>query len=92
MSYNFTIVIHPWGESPEHGSVSIDPVARYGFWEYRDGTEGGGLWFDAVPGLYRKGEAETMELVDYDGAFALPRSVIAALRSAGYILDESYDN
>lgn len=80
MSYNFTIILHPWGESPEHGTVSIDPVARYGFWEHRDGTEGGGLWFEAL------------ELVDYDGAYALPRSVIAALRGAGYVLDESYDN
>ena len=43
MSYNFNLKLHPWGESPERGNVEIDEGAMYGAWEYRDGTEGGGL-------------------------------------------------
>jgi hypothetical protein len=90
MPYNFSITLRPWGTDPNKGQVSIDPVARYGYWERKDGSEGGGLWFDTVPGLYRPGDKPALELVDYDGAFALPRAVYAALRDAGYA-DESFD-
>ena len=75
MAYNFTITLRPYGDAPDAGTVLIDPAARYGYWERRDGSEGGGLWFDHdAPGLL---------LVDYDGAFDLPRAVWAALRAHG---------
>lgn len=75
MEYNYTIKIHPWGASPELGEVGIDPVAGYGYWERKDGSEGGGLWF------------EGKELIDYDGHYCLPAKVEQALRVAGYNLD-----
>ena len=87
--YSFTLVLHPWGTDPERGTVGIDPAALYGYWERKDGSEGGGLWFDTVPGLYREGQAPQLELTDYDGAGELPRSVVAALREAGVVLDDS---
>ena len=52
--------------------VQIDPVANYGYWERSDGSEGGGLWFDGKV------------LIDYDGAFDLPRAVYDELRSLGF--------
>jgi hypothetical protein len=80
--YNFTIILHPWGESPERGTVGIDPAALYGYWEHKDGSEGGGLWFERT-------EAGELELVDYDGDYELPRLVIAALCAAeGVIIPE----
>ncbi len=57
------------------GKVFIDTVAQYGYWERRDGSEGGGLWF------------EDKEMVDYDGAYELPIKVEQALREAGYSVD-----
>ena len=82
-SYNFDITLHPWGA--DHGVVGIDTAALYGYWERKDGSEGGGLWFER---LDTKG---TLELIDYDGAFELPRSVVAALRAAGVVMDETFD-
>ena len=81
-SYNFDITLHPWGA--DHGVVQIDTAALYGYWERRDGSEGGGLWFERI-------EGGALELIDYDAAFELPRSVVAALRAAGYVLDETFD-
>ena len=82
-SYNFDITLHPWGA--EHGQVGIDTAALYGYWERKDGSEGGGLWFVECD------DKGTLELSDYDGAFELPRSVVAALRAAGVVLDEVFD-
>jgi hypothetical protein len=73
--YNFTIKLHPWGENPERGTVGIDPAALCGYWEHKDGSEGGGLWFERT-------ESGDLELVDYDGHYTLPRLVIAALCAA----------
>ena len=84
-SYNFTMILHPWGT--EHGKVGIDPAALYGYWERKDGSEGGGLWFDRLP-AGTAGYPSGLDLIDYDGAFELPRSVVAALRVAGIYLDE----
>jgi hypothetical protein len=86
--YKFDVTLQPYapkaGQLPaELGIVGIDTAARYGYWEYRDGSEGGGLWFEPA--------GRTLELIDYDGAFELPRAVVAALRAAGYILDETFD-
>jgi len=84
-SYNFDITLHPWGTNPERGVVGIDTSAQYGYWERKDGSEGGGLWFER---LDTKG---TLRLIDYDGAAEMPRSVVAALRAAGVVLDEEFD-
>ena len=87
MSYSFTVTLRPWGTDPNKGQVSIDPVARYGYWERKDGSEGGGLWFEPCA----TGGPGRLELIDYDGAFSLPRAVYAALRDAGYVMDESFN-
>jgi hypothetical protein len=74
-AYKFTTILHPWGNNPERGTVGIDPAALYGYWEHKDGSEGGGLWFERT-------ETGDLELVDYDGDYVLPRLVIAALCAA----------
>lgn len=84
MTYNFTVKLHPWGEHPERGNVEIDESAMYGAWEYRDGTEGGGLWFERL-------DDGRLDLVDYDGAFALPQAVIVALRGADVSVEEIFE-
>lgn len=86
--YNFDTILHPWGA--DHGEVGIDTASLYGYWEHIDGSEGGGLWFsrELINGrLDRKGP---LELIDYDGAFELPRSVVSALLAAGVVLDETF--
>jgi len=79
--FNFTQ--HATAE-PSGANVHIDPEANYGYWEYRDGTEGGGLWFAPTPG-------GRVELIDYDGAFELPSGTVAAIRSMGYEVDGSFE-
>jgi hypothetical protein len=83
MTYNFTVTLKPYGDAPDLGVVKIDPQALYGYWEHRDGTEGGGLWFETV-------SEDTVELIDYDGDYDLPRSVVRALLAAGYHTDEPF--
>ena len=82
-TYNFTQTLRPYGDNPNAGIVQIDPAALYGYFERRDGSEGGGLWF-------AKDSADQLELIDYDGAATLPRAVVEALRAAGFILDDSF--
>lgn len=41
MDYNHSITLHPYGNDPEKGIVGIDPESLHGYWERRDGTEGG---------------------------------------------------
>ena len=79
-TYNFSITL----KSDKGYEISIDPAARYGYWEYPDGTEGGGLWFETMPD-------GTLELVDYDGIGVIHPSIVRALREAGYCLDGSFD-
>jgi len=43
---------------------------------------GGGLWFEVTDNV--------KTLVDYDGVFALPREVTAALESAGIKVEEEF--
>lgn len=81
--YTFNITLHPWGESPERGVVCIDTSALYGYFEHKNGSEGGGLWFERL-------DNGSLELIDYDGVFELPRSVVAALKAHGIVLDEAY--
>ena len=83
-TYNFDTILHPWGAGPERGTVGIDTTALYGYFERRDGSEGGELWFERI-------EGGAFELMDYDGMACLPRSVVDALRCAGFILDETFD-
>lgn len=80
--YNYTI------EFTRNNGVSklaIDPVALYGYWERKDGSEGGGLWF-------RKNADGKLELVDFDGSYEFPREWVTILRNAGYVLDWAFDN
>ena len=92
MGYNFTITLRPYGDSATLGVVEIDPVALYGYWEHRDGSEGGGLWFDrrvfAKVGHHGAG---TLMLTDYDGAFSLPAKVVSALREAGAVVGDEFN-
>ena len=81
--YNFNTILHPWGNEPGRGTVGIDTTALYGYFERKDGSEGGGLWFDRLAD-------NRLELADYDGLAVLPRSVVACLKAAGFVLDESF--
>ena len=88
MPYTYTLTLHPYGDNPDAGIVQIDPAARYGYWEYHNGAEGGGLWFQpANPDT----AAGPLELVDYDGAYFLPVSVVRALREAGFVVGVDFD-
>lgn len=82
--YTFDVTLRPWGTVEHSGIVEIDTHALYGAWEYKNGTEGGGLWFDRLAN-------GSLELVDFDGAGVLPRAIVDAMRSAGFILDETFN-
>jgi hypothetical protein len=84
MSYNFTTTLHPWENSTEYGDVKIDPEALYGAWDHKDGSEGGGLWFELL-------DDGRLDLVDYDGHWCLPKAVVKALRESGVSVDETFD-
>lgn len=62
------------GYTIEIGQLPDQP--NYGWFENDELGGGGGLWF----------EGDT--LVDYDCVFALPPEVVAALRRAGYTVDD----
>ena len=79
MEHNYTITLHPYGNNPIAGIVKISPESSYGYWEFKDGSEGGGLWFD------------NNELVDFDGHYLLPKSIVNALREYGFSLDDTFD-
>mgnify|MGYP000382588145 CR=1 FL=1 len=81
-AYNFTTTLHPWG--PEHGEIGIDPTALYGYFERKDGSEGGGLWFERT-------EAGSLELSDFDGSACLPSYVTRTLRAAGFIVSPDFE-
>lgn len=81
--YNFTTTLHPWGNNPENGVIGIDPTALYGYFERKDGSEGGGLWFEQTP--------EGLELSDYDGSACLPSYVTRTLREAGFIVSPDFE-
>ncbi len=84
IAQDYTIKLHPWGFAPDMGIVEIDPVALYGYFELRNGSEGGGLWFE-------RAEGGALELLDYDGEVSLPKKVVAALRDGGVIVDSSFE-
>lgn len=81
MPYNFNQDV-----STDKWTIKIDQAARYGYIEHNISGTGGGLWFapcEAQPGK--------VELIDFDGLSELPQSIVAALRSAGYVLDYTFD-
>lgn len=78
--YSFTVTLRPYGDDPNAGIVQIDPQARYGYWEFKDGCEGGGLWFESTE--------DGLMLTDFDGHYDLPHQVYRALTEAGFKLDE----
>jgi hypothetical protein len=69
--------------SARGNSIGIDSQALYGYWERRDGSEGGGLWFERRDGK--------LALVDYDGTACLGQSIVDALRENGVIADSEFD-
>ena len=81
--YNFTIKLHPWADVPNSGIVEIDPVALYGYFERKDGSEGGGLWFE--------NDGNRLVLVDYDGVATLPKAIIECLRNNGGTVDADFE-
>lgn len=87
MTYNFDTKLNT-----KNFTVEIDTQANYGYFEHNTkGDEcGGGLWFQAVP-MSEAGLEKKVELIDYDGVFALPKEVITVLRTAGYIVDEDFE-
>ena len=91
MDYNFTITLNPYGAG--WGVVKIDPAAQYGYWEHKDGSEGGGLWFTRESSLPNgRGYWLRPELADYDGTSDyLPASVVRALRAAGFTVEADFN-
>lgn len=83
MDYIHSITLHPYGNDPEKGIVGIDPESLHGYWERRDGTEGGELWFSMSEGK--------LILEDYDGAFSLPKAVIESLKGYGVHIDQDFE-
>lgn len=61
----------------------IDTAALRGFWDRKDGTEGGELRFDRL-------SSGALDLIDYDGAYALPLAIVGALRSAGVNVSDDF--
>ena len=84
MAYNYTINLKPYGDDPDLGVVGVDPAAKYGYWEHKNGVEGGGLWFVETGGQ--------LALTDYDGTSEyLPAKVVRALRGAGMLVDVEFN-
>jgi hypothetical protein len=82
MTYNHSEILFPYGNDKDAGTIGIDKHNLHGYWEYPDGTEGGELLFER--------DGDLLILVDYDGAFELPRRVVNTLRNHGYVVDEDF--
>lgn len=80
--YNFTVIIKTLDYD-----IKIDPPEMYGYFEHQLGGEGG-LWFQMTE---NEEGFRQMELIDFDGRYELPSQVATALRTAGYIVDDSFD-
>lgn len=79
MAYNFDLVT-----KCELGTdVRVDTTACYGYFERKDGSEGGGLWFERNNGR--------LHLTDYDGMSILPKRVIKALRSLKIVVSRDFE-
>ena len=81
MAYHFTLRY----TTAKKFNIEIDIVALYGYWEWPDGEEGGGLWFDDAE------NGTKLELIDYDGVACIDQSIIDTLRKNGIICDDIFD-
>lgn len=83
MGYNFDKVakVRKW-------EVKIDSAANYGSFEHDDFGEGGGLWFEVSDQSTQGDAGRKLVLIDYDGVYELPKDVIEAIRSLGYIVED----
>jgi hypothetical protein len=79
--YNCTITLYPYGV--DGGKTEIDPAALYGYFERKDGSEGGSLWFE--------NDGHRLVLVDYDGVTTLPKAIIECLRLNGATVDADFE-
>jgi hypothetical protein len=79
VQYNFQV----FDTSAPESKVGIDFNEKYGYWERKDGSEGGGLWFEG-------NKEQGFELTDYDGAYELPMRVVKALVAQGIKVDEVF--
>lgn len=77
MAYNFDVKLET-----TNFVIEIDTAARYGYFEHKNLGEdrAGGLWFEET-------DTGALELVDFDGVYALPRPVAQALADNGYLVD-----
>jgi hypothetical protein len=79
--YNFDLTL-----THERGAkIQIDTKALYGYFEFEDGTEGGGLWFGPFNACERK-----LELQDYDGVFELGNTFLNMLHTAGFSIEDAF--
>ena len=86
MQHDYTVTLHPYGQEPGRGIVQISPSTHYGYFEHKDGSEGGGLWFELD-----FDNQKDLILTDYDGVYCLPRQVISALRAHGVTVDPIFE-
>ncbi len=79
--YNFDLTLkHKLGSK-----IQIDTKALYGYFEFSDGTEGGGLWFSPFNACECK-----LELQDYDGVFELDNTFLNMLHTAGFSIEDIF--
>ena len=57
---------------------TIEVTGEFGWFEHETGG-GGGLWFEGI------------ELIDYDGCYALNHLVIQGLRQLGYTVSNEFE-
>lgn len=86
MAYNFNVLINTTPDLEIASMVGVDTTAMYGYWERKDGSEGGGLWF----GHSNEG-TQGLELQDFDGAGNLPMRVVLSLRENGFIVGKDFE-
>lgn len=76
--YNFNLTLqHKLG-----AKIQIDTESLYGYFEYPDGTEGGGLWFSKFQ--------DRLDLIDYDGVVELGTTFLNMLNTAGILVEEVF--
>lgn len=80
--YDFNVKL----KSAKGHEIGVDTAAGYGYWEWPDGSEGGGLWFESSI----KGEKK-LELMDADGHWELPKTFVTLLRENGFIVGTEFD-
>lgn len=79
IQYNYDIKI----QHNNGATIEIDSKELYGYFEFPDGTEGGGLWFSPDgKGMF--------ELADYDGVATLKTYFLNMLHSAGVYIEGKY--